>query len=558
MYTDEMITTNKSNRNFNINTNTLLIIAIAIVIIVIIYMLVTKEKEDEFTLVGNDLTIKYKEEYIEPGYKYIDKDNNDLTNKVQVVNNINNKVPGTYKVIYRYNNKILTRVVTVLKPDSYDIVINYIVSKTDLTNEDILVNYNIVGSTLYKIELPNGNITGNQEGSFTINKNGTYVIKAYNEMNQLFQKEIIVNNIDKEIPTGTCKATITSKDSKMVVDAKDKSGILKYEYYDDNKLLISNSSSEYTTSNVLSKNLLVKVFDKAGNSSDIKCNVIDNRYHDPIKPNPDENIVFQEETETLKTYITKKGSYYLTRIWVKDAYSQFNKAASPSYGDKLYTPKKLIEYAISDKNLNNKLIVGFNASGFYLKATYDNDSVNAYPAYDKTAVGTIVINNGVVFRNAYDHAVKQWYITGITKENKMVIFEDNVATSASEIANKQVWAKEVINSGIRNTFNFAGPVIQNGQKLTSFSHSMPNYTNDITKGLQMICQINENNFVLFTSHSETRNNAINKFLELGCKTATNFDGGGSVALLYKSKNSTEITGVIGGGRELPETGYFTE
>ena len=557
MYTDEMITNNKQKK-INLNTNTFLIIAIVLVVIVIIFILLTREKEDTFVLVGSNITIKYNEEYIEPGYKYIDKNNNDLTNKVQVVNNINNKVPGTYKVIYRYNNQILTRVVTVLKPDSYDIVINYTVSNTNITNENIIVTYSIIGDTFYKVELPNGNVSNELNGSFTIEKNGTYIIKAYNEMNQLFQKEIVINNIYKDKPTGTCKATIDNKETKISVDITDKNSISKYEYYDSNKLLISNSSNEYVTSSTLSNNILVKVFDKAGNTNDIICEIINNRYHDPIKPNADEKIVYQEEADTLKVYISKKSSYYLTRIWVKDAYTQFNKAASPEYGKNMYTPKKLIEYAINSNSLQNKLIVGFNASGFYLKGTYDAASVSAYPAYDRTAVGSIVINNGVLVRNAYDHAVKQWYLTGITKDNKMVIFEDNVASGASEIASKQVWAKEVINSGIRNTFNFAGPVIQNGQKLTSFSHSMPNYSNDTAKGLQVICQIDENNFVLFTSHSDTRNTAINKFLELGCKTATNFDGGGSVALLYKSKNSTEITGVTGGSRALPEAGYFTE
>ena len=139
----------------------------------------------------------------------------------------------------------------------------------------------------------------------------------------------------------------------------------------------------------------------------------------------------------------------------------------------------------------------------------------------------------------------------------MVIFEDNVASSA-EVANKQKWAETVINSGVRNTFNFAGPVIKDGKKLSSFSTSMPDRANTRPKGLQLICQINENNFVLFTATNETRNTAINKFLSVGCKTATNLDCGGSVALFYKSKNSTTFTKVVGGGRALPAAGYFNE
>ena len=73
-----------------------------------------------------------------------------------------------------------------------------------------------------------------------------------------------------------------------------------------------------------------------------------------------------------------------------------------------------------------------------------------------------------------------------------------------------------------------------------------------------MCQINDNNFVLFTSANENRKVAIDLFVSLGCKTGFNFDGGGSIALIYKPKGSDKFTTVVGGLRELPEAGYFTE
>ena len=87
---------------------------------------------------------------------------------------------------------------------------------------------------------------------------------------------------------------------------------------------------------------------------------------------------------------------------------------------------------------------------------------------------------------------------------------------------------------------------------------MPDPENNTVESLQMICQINENNFVLFTSTSANRKTAINIFMKLGCITAVNLDGGGSRALLYKEKNSTEFKTITGGSRTLPEAGYFTE
>ena len=46
-------------------------------------------------------------------------------------------------------------------------------------------------------------------------------------------------------------------------------------------------------------------------------------------------------------------------------------------------------------------------------------------------------------------------------------------------------------------------------------------------------------------------------LNLKCQTGTNLDGGGSIALLYKDKNSS-IQTIIGNGRSLTEVGYFSE
>ena len=147
---------------------------------------------------------------------------------------------------------------------------------------------------------------------------------------------------------------------------------------------------------------------------------------------------------------------------------------------------------------------------------------------------------------------------GINKQNKMVIFKDSPATNQESIKKKKEWSKTVINSGIRNTFTFAGPVILNGKKLTSFSTSMPDNQNKTPKGLQLICQIDENNYALFTSTNSLRTTAINLFEKIGCKTATNLDGGGSVALFYKEKNSQKFTIVLGNKRAMPEAGYFTE
>lgn len=262
-------------------------------------------------------------------------------------------------------------------------------------------------------------------------------------------------------------------------------------------------------------------------------------------------VVKKEETNTLKVTITKVNTYYITQIWVKNAYSQLNKYDSYEYGKTLRKPGDLLSKATQDYNLSNKLIVGFNASGFYLKDTYDSASVEAYPAYDRTSVGTLVITNGKVVRNAYNHAVKTWYIAGVDSSNQMRIFED---TASKDSAAKQSWSNSVIGK-IRNTFTFASPLVEGGVA-SSKTKSMPSPGSALNR--QAFCQIDSNNFLMITGSNLTRQNLIDIMLQYKCQTGTNFDGGGSIALLYKSKNSQNIETIIGNRRALSEVGYFVE
>ena len=65
----------------------------------------------------NKITIYQGEEYIEPGYRGYDDNNNDLTNKVSVINNIDNNVVGVYKVIYSLKDIVKEREVEVIKKE---------------------------------------------------------------------------------------------------------------------------------------------------------------------------------------------------------------------------------------------------------------------------------------------------------------------------------------------------------------------------------------------------------------------------------------------------------
>lgn len=278
-------------------------------------------------------------------------------------------------------------------------------------------------------------------------------------------------------------------------------------------------------------------------------------YFDPIKPSLCENVIKKSETDTLKVYITKEKNYYLTRIWVRNPYNQLKKYDSPKYGRELYKPKDLLEMAIENNNLSDKLIIGFNASGFYLRDEFDVKTVKKYPEYDKTSVGTIIMTEGVLVRNWYDKAYKTWFITGIDKNNKLRVFTDLKAKTLAEINDKINWSNKVLKSGIKNTFTFAAPLIENGIR-SKIITSMPSTAKEVNR--QAICQINDNNFVIITGTELKRKDLINIMLKLKCETGVNLDGGGSIALLYKDGLNKSIETIIGNERDLTEVAYFTE
>jgi len=516
----------------------------------------------KLTLKGDEvITLEVGDKYDEPGYEATYNDLN-VNNLVSVISDLNINKTGTYTItytiIYKEQIKEITRNVIVV---DNNLTINLTKSNSNYTNTDVNINVNIEGNSFAYLVLPNNTVTENKNTTYKVNENGTYIFKGYNKNGKEFQETIIISNIDKMKPTGTCIATLNKNNTIIKVNATDNNKITNYIYYDNNKQINQSTNSNYTYNQKTSKNILVKVIDLAGNSSNITCQIIDNSYEDPILPSSTENVVFKGETDTLKVYISKYSSYHLTRVWMKNPYTQVNKYDCPSYGKSRCKTADLLSQATNSYNLKNKIVIGFNASGMYSKSEgWDEESVKAYKAYNETSVGTLVITNGKVIRNVYDKGDrKTWFITGINKDNKMLVFEDTKMKETT-VQEKKKWSESVINSGIRNTFTFAAPVILNGQKTNpkdSKYSAMPDNSNKTKKGLQLLCQINDNNFVLFTGNT-TRNTAIDKFMQLGCKTAVNLDGGGSIYLFYKEKNSDNFVKLRGGNRTLTEIGLFTE
>ncbi len=516
------------------------------------------KKSFELMLNGEKvITLSVGDTYIEPGFIATNENGENINSQVLVAGNVDTSKSGEYTLTYtlEYNGERKEVIRTIVILDD-TLTISVVPNTTSYTNTKVSFKVKVEGNNFQTLVLPGNIVSDSSETTYEVATNGTYTFTVYNVNGKAFSKSVTVTNIDTEKPTGSCKATINQTSTDITVSAKDNlSGIKNYDYLDNETKISSGTNTSFTYNQKTSKNVYVTVTDKAGNSSKLTCTIDDKSYFEPITPPEGEKVVKKGETETLKVYISKKSGYYLTRIWAYDPYHQLNKFDSPEYGKKLYRPKALLKKAKEKYNLENQLLLGFNASAVYLRGVFDASEVSRYSKYNKTSVGTLVITNGEVIRNAYNHAYKTRFVVGVDKNGQMQVFTDKSGTSKKAIEEKKKWADEVIATGIRNTFTHASILIKDGKK-SSTKTNMPEP--NTKKNRQAICQVNTNNFILITGWSVNRSDLQNIMIKQNCQIGSNLDGGGSIALFFQNRGSTTISTIIGNGRDLSEVAYFSE
>lgn len=531
----------------------------------------TVEVVDKYSIMINGDAVVYVlkgSEYKEQGVSVTSSDGSKIEHEVKIENEVDTNVVGDYYINYKVTfgdveQELMRKVVV------YEMVYELKANTNESTSDKVILSFN-TESEYYAYTIYNDKKTSLKKFDVEVYSNMKITYKIYDVFGNYVTKEMDVKNINRVAMSATCTATVAN--DKTVYNVGSNKTISKVDYYGAGIRVGSDKSPNYTYKGKLNpkSSISVVVYDNSNNTVKADCKIVDKTTSTSTTPSASPepstspqtspstgsgSVVFSSNSNTMKVTITKNSTYYITRVWMSNPHQQINKFDSPSYGKSLVRPSKLLSNAVTTYGLTNKALVGFNASGFYLKDTYDSASVNKYPAFDKTSVGTIVITNGQVVRNAYTKAYKTWYIAGVDSSNTLRIFTDAKASGDSELAAKKTWADGVINSGIRNTFTFAGPLVIDG-KATSSTTSFPSSGSALNR--QAICQVDANNFVLITGTNLTRQNLIDIMLKLNCRTGTNLDGGGSIALLYKQAGSNEIKKVIGDSRSLTEVGYFSD
>ncbi len=134
---------------------------------------------------------------------------------------------------------------------------------TSWTNKDVMLNASAKDNNKVKsITLPDGKTVSSDRADYTVTKNGTYKFTAEDEAGNKTTKEIVVDKIDKELPTLNLLTSTTNSTNGNVdinIDAKDTLSGIKEIKVNGNVT----TGNKYTVS--ANGTYTVEVIDNAGN-----------------------------------------------------------------------------------------------------------------------------------------------------------------------------------------------------------------------------------------------------------------------------------------------------
>jgi predicted peptidase len=217
--------------------------------------------------------------YSEQGYKAIDEKDGNITANVVVEGNVNTNEAGTYKLVYSVTNSrgksaSIERTIIVNESDNIDLDISHILDPSTVTKKSVTITVKVSGSGYKSIVLPDKSESKNNEVTYTVYKSGTYDFVVYDINNNSEVYSVVVKNIIKDPPSGSCVVVYENDKSTLKVNADYKESIENYEIYNDNKFLTKQKSDSYIF-NDYPIETKVKLTDVISQNTTITCKIED-------------------------------------------------------------------------------------------------------------------------------------------------------------------------------------------------------------------------------------------------------------------------------------------
>ena len=350
---------------------------------------IAKTSQKTYLILEGESTIflKVGEEYKEPGYTVIDASETGLESKVNVSGNIGTTA-GTYKLKYSVTNKSGETVSverTIIVMDS-DIGISY--TPEEKTNGKVKIIVNIVDNYYDYIVLPDNSKKSERYITYEVSENGTYKFIIYSKNGEKKEKEITINNIYKNPPSGTCEATVIGNNTAIKVNVTSNIEIKKYKYnneeFKSNTFTVKDNNSPFK----------VTIYDIYDNYKEINCKekyIFDTNFKEitTSKTYTPCNNDWTKENNELKEIVEKYGyktrdavaasATYLANFKYKVAYSWGGKSVSPginpNWGCTKSVTKNVCSEIINSNPNNLECMYGMDCTGYtswaYAQAGFD-------------------------------------------------------------------------------------------------------------------------------------------------------------------------------------------
>ena len=211
--------------------------------------------------------LRVGDEYKEPGYTVIDSIDSNLTDKVIVKNDVDTSKEGIYRITYMVTNSTgvstqVSRTVIVMGSN-----ISISLDNEKITNGSVGINVYVVDNYFDYMVAPNGEKVSEKKYTYQVNENGEYKFSIYDKLGKSQEKSILVSNIDKEAPNGSCTGLYGNGKTSINIKAVDNTGISKYVVngrdYSSNNITLDKDYSSVS----------VVIYDKALNSKNINCSM---------------------------------------------------------------------------------------------------------------------------------------------------------------------------------------------------------------------------------------------------------------------------------------------
>ena len=218
---------------------------------------------------SGDLTVYLRigDTYKEPGYTVVDSIDSNLTDKVIVNNKLDTTKEGIYRITYMVTNStgITTQALRTVIVMGSNISIS--LDNEKITNGSVGINVYVVDNYFDYMMAPNGEKVSEKKYTYQVNENGEYKFSIYDKLGKSQEKSILVSNIDKEAPNGSCTGLYGNGKTSINIKAVDNTGISKYVVngrdYSSNNITLDKDYSSVS----------VVIYDKALNSKNINCSM---------------------------------------------------------------------------------------------------------------------------------------------------------------------------------------------------------------------------------------------------------------------------------------------